>query len=244
MVRYHYSESLMLLLSYWIVLCQWFDPSINICLHIIILAGFMPSRHDHIQTSDHGCFYLGFGRTARRLHHRGTLRSRLLFHCHFLHITLSVSLHLPQWHSFQRFRAKLMQCLVHAGGESAVLGVPPAVLRVDWRVVRHDHGANPRDGAADRPTTEKSQYIKSLITTACSILLYLNLSLGQVPAHPKLKFIKKWSTLQFSIQCWGSDTLKSLMLLQTLKKPAKAGNKHEGKRKTLKDEIAVVGNCT
>jgi hypothetical protein len=32
--------------------------------------------------------------------------------------------------------------------------------------------------------------------------------------------------------------------LQTLKKPGKAGSKHEGKRKTLKDEIAVVGSCT
>jgi hypothetical protein len=33
------------------------------------------------------------------------------------------------------------------------------------------------------------------------------------------------------------------MLLQTLKKSGKAGSKHEGKRKTLKDEIAVVGSC-
>jgi hypothetical protein len=31
-----------------------------------------------------------------------------------------------------------------------------------------------------------------------------------------------------------------MMLLQTLKK---TGSKHEGKRKTLKDEIAVVGSC-
>jgi hypothetical protein len=35
-----------------------------------------------------------------------------------------------------------------------------------------------------------------------------------------------------------------LVLLQTLIKPGKAGSKHEGKRKTLKDEIAVVGSCT
>ena len=34
------------------------------------------------------------------------------------------------------------------------------------------------------------------------------------------------------------------MLLQTLKKAAKPGSKHEGKRKSLKDEIAVVGSCT
>ncbi|OEL26132.1 hypothetical protein BAE44_0012849 [Dichanthelium oligosanthes] len=36
-----------------------------------------------------------------------------------------------------------------------------------------------------------------------------------------------------------------MLLKKTLKKPGKAGsNKHEGKRKTLKDEIAVVGSCT
>jgi hypothetical protein len=34
------------------------------------------------------------------------------------------------------------------------------------------------------------------------------------------------------------------MLLQTLKKPAKAGSKHDGKRKTLKEEIVAVGSCT
>jgi len=45
-----------------------------------------------------------------------------------------------------------MQCVrfVHTGGEGAVPGMPPAVLRVDRRVVRHDHGADPRNGAADR----------------------------------------------------------------------------------------------
>jgi len=31
---------------------------------------------------------------------------------------------------------------------------------------------------------------------------------------------------------------------QTLKKPVKAGSKHEGNRKTLKDEIVAVGRCT
>ncbi|CAN6301280.1 unnamed protein product [Urochloa humidicola] len=35
-----------------------------------------------------------------------------------------------------------------------------------------------------------------------------------------------------------------MLLKKTLKKPGKAGSKHEGKRKTLKDEIAVVGSCT
>jgi len=31
---------------------------------------------------------------------------------------------------------------------------------------------------------------------------------------------------------------------QTLKKPGKAGSKHEGNKKTLKDEIVAVGSCT
>ncbi|KAF8718658.1 hypothetical protein HU200_024957 [Digitaria exilis] len=35
-----------------------------------------------------------------------------------------------------------------------------------------------------------------------------------------------------------------MLLKTTLKKPGKAGSKHEGKRKTLKDEIAVVGSFT
>ncbi|VAH89719.1 unnamed protein product [Triticum turgidum subsp. durum] len=35
-----------------------------------------------------------------------------------------------------------------------------------------------------------------------------------------------------------------LLLKKTLKKAAKPGSKHEGKRKSLKDEIAVVGSCT
>ncbi|CAL4922143.1 unnamed protein product [Urochloa decumbens] len=35
-----------------------------------------------------------------------------------------------------------------------------------------------------------------------------------------------------------------MLLKKTLQKPGKAGSKHEGKRKTLKDEIAVVGSCT
>ncbi|KAL6902319.1 hypothetical protein ACP4OV_005195 [Aristida adscensionis] len=35
-----------------------------------------------------------------------------------------------------------------------------------------------------------------------------------------------------------------MLLKKTLKKPGKAGSKHEGKRKTLQDEIAVVGSCT
>lgn len=54
-----------------------------------------------------------------------------------------------------------MQCVrfVHTGGEGAVLGMPPAVLRVDRRVVRHDHGADPRDGAADRHAAQEGQYL-------------------------------------------------------------------------------------
>ncbi|EEC75011.1 hypothetical protein OsI_11083 [Oryza sativa Indica Group] len=35
-----------------------------------------------------------------------------------------------------------------------------------------------------------------------------------------------------------------LLLKKTLKKPAKAGSKHDGKRKTLKEEIVAVGSCT
>uniref|UniRef100_A0A0D9Z5Q2 Phosphatidylinositol transfer protein N-terminal domain-containing protein n=1 Tax=Oryza glumipatula TaxID=40148 RepID=A0A0D9Z5Q2_9ORYZ len=35
-----------------------------------------------------------------------------------------------------------------------------------------------------------------------------------------------------------------LLLKKTLNKPAKAGSKHDGKRKTLKEEIVAVGSCT
>ncbi|KAK3147581.1 hypothetical protein QOZ80_3BG0284130 [Eleusine coracana subsp. coracana] len=35
-----------------------------------------------------------------------------------------------------------------------------------------------------------------------------------------------------------------MLLKQTLKKPGKPGSRHDCKRKTLKDEIAVVGSCT
>ncbi|KAG0551584.1 hypothetical protein BDA96_01G435700 [Sorghum bicolor] len=35
-----------------------------------------------------------------------------------------------------------------------------------------------------------------------------------------------------------------MLLKKTLKKPGKAGSKHEGNRKTLKDEIVAVGSCT
>ncbi|CAD6210722.1 unnamed protein product [Miscanthus lutarioriparius] len=35
-----------------------------------------------------------------------------------------------------------------------------------------------------------------------------------------------------------------MLLKKTLKKPVKAGSKHEGNRKTLKDEIVAVGRCT
>ncbi|XP_066395012.1 uncharacterized protein [Miscanthus floridulus] len=45
--------------------------------------------------------------------------------------------------------------LHHCGGEGAVPGMPPAVLRVDRRMVRHDHGADPRDGAADRHAAQE-----------------------------------------------------------------------------------------
>uniref|UniRef100_A0A453IBM3 Phosphatidylinositol transfer protein N-terminal domain-containing protein n=1 Tax=Aegilops tauschii subsp. strangulata TaxID=200361 RepID=A0A453IBM3_AEGTS len=45
--------------------------------------------------------------------------------------------------------------LPHRGGEGAVSGVPPDVLRVDRRVVRHDHGADPGDGEAHGPTPQE-----------------------------------------------------------------------------------------
>jgi len=35
-----------------------------------------------------------------------------------------------------------------------------------------------------------------------------------------------------------------MLLKKTLKKPGKAGSKHEGNKKTLKDEIVAVGSCT
>lgn len=47
--------------------------------------------------------------------------------------------------------------LYRAGGEGAVSGVPPAVLRVDRRVVRHDQGADPGDGEAHGPTPQEGQ---------------------------------------------------------------------------------------
>ena len=39
----------------------------------------------------------------------------------------------------------------------AVLGMPPAVLRVDRRVVRHDRGADTGDGAADGHSAEEGR---------------------------------------------------------------------------------------
>jgi hypothetical protein len=52
--------------------------------------------------------------------------------------------------------------LVHAGGEGAGFGVPPAVLRVDRRVVRHDRGADTGDGAADGYAAEEGQCLLPL----------------------------------------------------------------------------------
>lgn len=54
----------------------------------------------------------------------------------------------------QNMRAKVV-----AGGEGAVPGVPPAVLRVGGRVARHDHGADPGHGEAQRPTPQKGQHV-------------------------------------------------------------------------------------
>ena len=57
----------------------------------------------------------------------------------------------------QKSRANNAACFVHAGTEGAVLGVPPAVLRVDRRVVRHDRGADTGDGAADGHAAEEGR---------------------------------------------------------------------------------------
>lgn len=61
-----------------------------------------------------------------------------------------------------------------AGGEGAVSGVPPAVLRVDRRVVRHDHGADPGDGEAHGPTPQKGQHIGFYCLYLCSYVLVTN----------------------------------------------------------------------
>lgn len=105
---------------------------------------------------------------------------------------------------------------MRAGGEGAVLGVPPAVLRVDRRVVRHDVGSDPRDGASDRPASQEGQHEQKVFN---SMFCNNEFRISDVWSH--------WP-----------------MLLQTLKKPAKAGSKHDGKRKTLKEEIVAVGSCT
>ena len=73
-----------------------------------------------------------------------------------------------------------MGCFV-AGGEVAVPGVPPAVLRVDRRVARHDHGADPGDGEAHRLAPQKGQRYYCVTTISICVLLVTN-SLTDVAA--------------------------------------------------------------
>lgn len=127
----------------------------------------MPSGHDHIQAGKHVCSDLGLGRTSGRFYHCGKFRSRMLvaglifpeqllrqYEIGTMEILLKFRLQSTIFFSLsfrrtQKFRGNA-ELLVHAGGESTILGVPQVVLRVDRRVVRHDRRANPRDGAADR----------------------------------------------------------------------------------------------
>uniref|UniRef100_A0A0D9VSR8 Phosphatidylinositol transfer protein N-terminal domain-containing protein n=1 Tax=Leersia perrieri TaxID=77586 RepID=A0A0D9VSR8_9ORYZ len=56
-------------------------------------------------------------------------------------------------------------------------------------------------------------------------------------------WIDEWYGMTFD-QIREMERQTDLLLKKTLKKPAKGGSKIDGKRKTLKDEIAVVGSCT
>lgn len=143
----------------------------EITLCMMFAAGFMSSGNDHIQAGDHGCTYLGLGRTAPRLHHCGTPRSRMLD----WQSEQLVILYLAWCQSVQKFRALTSQksranaawfVPVRAGGEGAVLGVPSAVLCMDRWVVRHDRGADPGDGAADGHAAEEGQRLISPSSSA------------------------------------------------------------------------------
>lgn len=108
-----------------------------------------------------------------------------------------LSLNLSQWHSFQRFRAKLMQYVFSIQGQRALF---LAFHRLCFAWIDEWYGMTMLQIREKEMQTDlllkkvSSQYIKLLITSACSL------------PYAKLKFVRQWSTLQFCIQCSGSDT--------------------------------------